>query len=359
MIRPVQWKNDRLILIDQTRLPEAYLEITIDSAEELWEAIRKLRVRGAPAIGVAAAFGVALEAFRYEGSDTPGCLEHLDRVCDYLATSRPTAVNLFWALDRMRAFARARRAMSLAQLQSALLQEAQSVLQEDLQLGRRLGFYGADLLRDGDTVLTHCNAGGLATGGFGTALGVIYAAREQGKRIRVYADETRPLLQGARLTAWELMQSGIEVTLICDNMAAVALRDKGIDAVIVGADRIASNGDFANKIGTYGLAVLARAHGIPFYTAAPFSSIDLTLASGKDIPIEMRDGDEVRSMGKDHWTAPREVPVFNPAFDVTPAEYLTAIITEKGVARAPFQDSLQTLACLPERGNEGFSMVGS
>jgi methylthioribose-1-phosphate isomerase len=359
MIRPVEWKNNRLILIDQTRLPEDFVEIAIDSAEQLWEAIRRLRVRGAPAIGVAAAFGVALEALRYEGSDPPGCLGHLDRVCEYLATSRPTAVNLFWALDRMRAFAYARAEMSLVELQTALLQEAREVLEEDIHLGRRLGFHGADLLRDGDTVLTHCNAGGLATGGFGTALGVIYAAREQGKRIRVYADETRPLLQGARLTAWELMRNGIEVTLICDNMAAVALRDRGIDAVIVGADRIASNGDFANKIGTYGLAVLARAHGVPFYTAAPFSSIDLALASGKEIPIEMRHGDEVRSMGQDHWTAPREVPVFNPAFDVTPAEYLTAMITEKGVARAPFRDALQRLARLRDPGDEGSLQVGN
>lgn len=347
MIRPVEWKDNRLVLIDQTRLPEECVEIAIESAEELWEAIRNLRVRGAPAIGVAAAFGVALEAFRYTGSHTAGCLDRLERACDYLATSRPTAVNLFWALDRMRAFARERGDRPLAEFQSALLQEARAVLEEDIRLGRRLGFYGADLLRDGDCVLTHCNAGGLATGGFGTALGVIYAAGEQGKRIRVYADETRPLLQGARLTAWELMRNGVDVTLICDNMAAVVLRDKKIDAVIVGADRIASNGDFANKIGTYGLAVLARAHGVPFYTAAPFSSIDLALASGKEIPIEMRSEDEVRSMGIAHWTAPRRVPVFNPAFDVTPAEYLTAVITEKGVARAPFRDSLYALARQP------------
>jgi len=228
-------------------------------------------------------------------------------------------------------------------LRKTLLKEANRILEEDIRMSRTLGKFGADLLQDGDTVLTHCNAGALATGGFGTALGVVYAAREMGKNLRVFADETRPLLQGSRLTAWELMQNGVDVTLICDNMAASVIRDQGVKAVIVGADRIAANGDFANKIGTYGLALLARVHSIPFYTAAPWSTVDMALINGKDIPIEIRDENEVRTVLGKNATAPEGVKVYNPAFDVTPAEFLTAIITERGVARAPFEQTLKEL----------------
>jgi len=344
MLRPVYWKDGVLRLIDQTLLPGEYREITIETAEQLWEAIRKLRVRGAPAIGIAAAFGVALEARKFPGGSSEELLNHVRRTCEYLATSRPTAVNLFWALDRMLKLAENHSRGSVENLQALLLKEAEEILQEDIRLGRKLGEIGAALLRDGDTVLTHCNAGALATGGYGTALGVIYAAKEQGKRIKVFADETRPLLQGARLTAYELMHSGIEVTLICDNMAASVLRDKNIRAVIVGADRIAANGDFANKIGTYGLAVLAKAHGVPFYTAAPWSTVDMAIKSGQDIPIEMRDGDEVRCLVPDHPTAPATVEVFNPAFDVTPASLLSGVITERGIAEAPFEQSLRRMS---------------
>ncbi len=343
MLRPVYWDKDKIRMIDQTLLPEKYVEIEINTPEQLWEAIKSLRVRGAPAIGIAAAFGAALAAHRYSGNDPKECLDEILKTCDYLATSRPTAVNLFWALERMRKKAMESADAGMESLRRALLEEANRILEEDIRMSRTLGKFGADLLQDGDTVLTHCNAGALATGGFGTALGVVYAAREMGKNLRVFADETRPLLQGSRLTAWELMQNGVDVTLICDNMAASVIRDQGVKAVIVGADRIAANGDFANKIGTYGLALLARVHSIPFYTAAPWSTVDMSLINGKDIPIEIRDENEVRTVLGKNATAPEGVKVYNPAFDVTPAEFLTAIITERGVAEAPFEESLRNL----------------
>lgn len=343
MIRPVSWKNDGLYLIDQTLLPHEYREIRIETQEQLWEAIQSLRVRGAPAIGIAAAFGIALEAHQFAGTQPAECLSRIEQACDYLATSRPTAVNLFWALDRMRHCARRLKDSTLKAIQAELLTEAQAILDEDIRMGEQMGNAGAELLKDGDVVLTHCNAGALATGGFGTALGVIYAAAKQGKRIHVYADETRPLLQGARLTAWELLQNGIEVTLICDNAAASVMQSGKIHAVIVGADRIAANGDFANKIGTYGVAVLAHAHGIPFYTAAPWSTLDLSLNNGSEIPIEMRSADEVRSIPGGPVVAPPQVSAHNPAFDVTPAKWLTAIITERGVAYPPFRESLKQM----------------
>jgi len=350
MIRTLYWQEGTLRLIDQTLLPGEYREITIETPEQLWEAIKTLRVRGAPAIGIAAAFGVALEAHRYTGDDSAECLRRIDRVCDYLATSRPTAVNLFWALERMRACATVNAAKPVVELRARLLAEAQAILEEDIRQSRQLGRWGAELLRDGDVILTHCNAGGLATGGYGTALGVIYAAREQGKRVKVFADETRPLLQGARLTTWELLQNQIDVTLICDSAAAVVMREQGVRVVLVGADRIAANGDVANKVGTYALAVLARRHGVEFYVAAPGSTIDRSLASGEEIPIEIRGEEEVRSFPAGSLIAPAEVPVYNPAFDVTPAEWVTAIITERGVARPPFEESLNAVSdCSPDR----------
>jgi len=343
MIRTVYWKDGAIQLIDQTLLPGRFEEIRIETLEALWEAIRALRVRGAPAIGIAAAYGAALAAQQYEGKAVEACLDRVREACQYLATSRPTAVNLFWALERMKRCAEAHASLAIEGLKERLLAEAEAILEEDIRLGRRLGSHGADLLKDGDVVLTHCNAGGLATGGYGTALGVIYAAKEQGKRIRVFADETRPLLQGARLTTWELMQNGIDVTLICDSMAASVMRDQGVKAVLVGADRIAGNGDVANKIGTYSLAVLAQAHGIAFYAAAPWSTLDLSLASGGDIPIEIREESEVRCLSAACPTAPPDVPVFNPAFDVTPAALVTAIITERGIARPPFEQALREM----------------
>lgn len=344
MIRTVYWEDGALRLIDQTLLPGEYREITIRTPEALWKAIKTLQVRGAPAIGIAAAFGVALEAHRYVGEDSGECLEGVLQVCNYLATARPTAANLFWALERMRACAKVNAAKPVVEMRACLLAEAEAILEEDIRLSQQLGRLGAALLRDGDVILTHCNAGGLATGGYGTALGVIFAAKEQGKRVKVFADETRPLLQGARLTTWELLKNQIDVTLICDSMAACVMRDQKVRVVLVGADRIAANGDVANKVGTYGLAVLARSHGIAFYVAAPWSTIDLALKSGEDIPIEIRDGGEVRSVPSGFLTAPADVPAYNPAFDVTPAELITAIITERGIAEPPFHHSLSSMS---------------
>jgi methylthioribose-1-phosphate isomerase len=338
--RTVYWHEGRVRMIDQTLLPEQFKEIDCEDLETLWEAIRNLRVRGAPAIGIAAALGVALTAERSGATSVADLRRDIDQACEYLASSRPTAVNLFWALDRMKRVTEQHLDCSVEEIRRSLLAEAERMIHEDNEVCQAIGRNGAALLRNGDTVLTHCNAGALATAGYGTALGVIYAACEQGKRLKVYADETRPLLQGARLTAWELLHAGVDVTLICDDMAATVMRNNGVSAVIVGADRIAANGDFANKIGTYGLAVLAKEHEIPFYTAAPLSTIDLSTSTGEQIPIEERGREEiVRGFGK--LTAPNDVPVYNPAFDVTPAKYLAGIITERGVLRPPFDDSIK------------------
>lgn len=330
----------RLELLDQTLLPTEIRRIDCRSVEAVWEAIKALRVRGAPAIGIAAAYGVCVGLQRtFRDADgrlkTPNEDEfysRLDEAADYLATSRPTAVNLFWALDRMRAKGAALRGTrSPEELATALLAEARAIHAEDDVLCREIGRRGAALVKDGGRYLTHCNAGGIATGGYGTALGIFYwASEEQGKRIRVYADETRPLLQGARLTAWELRENGIPVVLICDSMAATVMRDGGIDAVFVGADRIAANGDVANKIGTYSLALVAKAHGTPFYVAAPRSTFDLSLGTGDEIPIEERDPREITT-GFGRRTAPEGIEVYNPAFDVTPAELISGIVTENGV----------------------------
>jgi methylthioribose-1-phosphate isomerase len=337
--RTVYWNDDCVRMIDQTLLPDEFREIDCRDLETLWEAIRVLRVRGAPAIGVAAALGVAMAARKSPAADTEELLAEVDRAAEYLATARPTAVNLFWALDRMRTVAHGLDTLEPREVSDRLLREAENMIEEDHAVCMAIGRNGAALLKDGDTVLTHCNAGALATAGFGTALGVVYAAWEAGKRVKVFADETRPLLQGARITSWELLHAGVDVTLICDNMAAVVMRDRGVDAVIVGADRIAANGDFANKIGTYGLAVLARAHEVPFYTAAPLSTIDRAAPTGAQIPIEERPAAEIIE-GFGRRTAPAEVPVYNPAFDVTPASYLAGIITEHGVLSPPFTDSI-------------------
>ena len=322
----------RLRIIDQTRLPAACTAIDCTTIEQVWEAIRSLRVRGAPAIGVAAAYGTVLGLQKAVEADRPGFDRRLGDAVEYLSTSRPTAVNLFWALDRLRGVARTNPQLSSREMLERLLAEARTIEREDREMCGAIGEAGAALLSDGDAVLTHCNAGSLATAGDGTALSVIYAACGQGKRIRVYADETRPLLQGARLTAWELSERSVPVTLICDSTAGWIMKEGRVQVVITGADRIAANGDAANKIGTYSVALLAGAHGIPFYIAAPSSTFDLSRASGEDIPIEERAPDEITG-GKEGRNAPDGVEVYNPAFDVTPAECITAIVTERGLIR--------------------------
>jgi methylthioribose-1-phosphate isomerase len=328
-------------LIDQTLLPTCLEYRDCRTVEEIWEAIRNLRVRGAPAIGVAAAMGVVLGMQHFKDRTRGAYWNRLREVTAYLRTSRPTAVNLFWALDRMEQCVQGRTEdLSSEQLTSLLLKEAQTIEEEDRRMCRAIGEAGAGLIQDGQGVLTHCNAGGLATADYGTALAVLFTAAEQGRRLQVFVDETRPLLQGARLTAWELKQRGLNTILICDNMAAQVMKEKRVHAVIVGADRIAANGDTANKIGTYGVALLAQAHGIPFYVAAPSSTFDLSLASGDGIPIEQRDPREVtHGFGKQ--TAPEGVQVYNPAFDVTPAHLIAAIITEKGVIRPVNADTIR------------------
>ncbi len=319
-------------LIDQTLLPLEFVEIQCHDVETVWEAVKMLRVRGAPAIGVAAAYGVCLGLQTVAGQDEATLYARLDEAADYLASSRPTAVNLFWALERMKSKAAELRGSTAAQIADGLLAEARTIHEEDRRMCRAIGRHGAGLLADGQGVLTHCNAGGLATADYGTALAVIFAAAESGKRLHVYVDETRPLLQGSRLTAWELQQRGIEATLICDSMAAVVMREGRVQAVVTGADRIAANGDVANKIGTYGVALSAAAHQIPFYVAAPTSTFDLALPSGAEIPIEQRDPREI-THGFGRQTAPEGIGVYNPAFDVTPAELIAAIICERGLIR--------------------------
>jgi methylthioribose-1-phosphate isomerase len=334
-VRTIEWVGDvngHVRLIDQTLLPTELRYIECHDTAAIWEAIRMLRVRGAPAIGVAGGMGVVLGV---RSSRAPMYLEfraELSKVADYLRSSRPTAVNLFWAIDRMERTAEAHRHLPTGAIVRRLLAEALAIEQEDRQMCRAIGRFGAELIRDGDSVLTHCNAGGLATADYGTALACMFAAHEQGKRFHVFVDETRPLLQGARLTAWELVQHGIDATLICDNMAASVMKRGRVRLVITGADRIARNGDTANKIGTYGVALLARAHGIPFYVAAPSSTFDLAIATGDAIAIEERDSREV-THGFGRQTAPDGIGVFNPAFDVTPAELIHAFVTEKGIIR--------------------------
>jgi len=349
-ITTIEWSGDPstpreglVKLIDQTRLPTELVHLECKDTETLWEAIKVLRVRGAPALGVAGAMGVVLGLRGTKAATGEELVKEADEVAAYFATSRPTAVNLFWALDRMKAKTRELAAKADFDTEEALrilLAEALEVLDEDRETCRAMGRHGAALLPDEATILTHCNAGALATADYGTALGVVYAAVEAGKKISAFCDETRPLLQGARLSAWELTQAGVPTTVICDNMAAVVLRQGKIDAVIVGSDRIAANGDVANKIGTYGLSVLAKEHGVPFYVVAPVSTFDLTLDSGDKIPIEERPPDEV-AMPFGMRTAPEAAAVYNPAFDVTPAANVTAIVTEKGVLRPPLAESIR------------------
>jgi len=354
----LRWQGDtagHLVLIDQTRLPGELVELECYTVEDVWQAIKRLAVRGAPAIGCAAAYGVCLslrdlglrESAEGRGLRGSPAGEVVFAACDYLATSRPTAVNLFWALDRMRETAKRASASPPEVLAEQLLQEAQAIHVEDREMCAAIGRHGADLFADlpeGSNLLTHCNAGALATGGDGTALSVIFELARRGRRPHVWVDETRPLLQGARLTAWELQQRGIDCTLICDSMAAKVMREGRVQAVVTGADRIAANGDAANKIGTYGVAVLAQAHDIPFYIAAPTSTIDRSLESGDEIPIEERAGQEI-THGFQVATAPADVSVYNPAFDVTPASLIEAIITDRGIIRPV---SSETMAVLKE-----------
>jgi methylthioribose-1-phosphate isomerase len=339
MVETIQWTDDGVVMIDQTRLPREEVFVTCRDYDAVAEAIRSMVIRGAPAIGVAAAMGVAIGVLK---AKPEGLDEQVDRICATLAATRPTAVNLFWAIDRMkRLYARVKH-LPLEEIRATLVREAKQVYLEDIAINHAIGRNGALLVPDGKTVLTHCNAGALATAGYGTALGVVRAAVESGKKIDVYADETRPFLQGARLTVWELQQDGIEATLITDNMAGHFLKSGKIGCVIVGADRIAANGDVANKIGTYSVAVLAKENGVPFYVAAPISTLDLTLESGEQIPIEERAGWEVTRVGGVD-VAPEGIAVRNPAFDVTPNRYVTAIITERGVAMAPYVGSLAAM----------------
>lgn len=347
-VKTIEWIDDArgaARIIDQTLLPTALSYLDISDVKTMWEAIKVLRVRGAPAIGIAAAFGVYLAVRESNATNSSAFIKEVDTAADYLATSRPTAVNLFWALKRIQKLVTTHADLDVPALKAVILAEATAMVGEDNAVCRAIGTRGASLLpphSDGTPVnlLTHCNAGGLATAQWGTALAPVYIAAERGQLLHVFADETRPLLQGSRLTAWELQQAGIPVTVITDNMAATVMSKKRVDAVIVGADRVAANGDVANKIGTYGVAILAKEFGIPFYVAAPLSSIDMELASGDLIPIEERKPDEV-SNGFGRRTAPIGVRVFNPAFDVTPHQYITALITEKGIVRAPFNESLR------------------
>ncbi|WP_274364926.1 S-methyl-5-thioribose-1-phosphate isomerase [Paenibacillus thermotolerans] len=342
-LESVRWNTDHLELLDQRLLPEEVVYLDLTTSADVWDAIRELKVRGAPAIGIAAAYGLYM-GVRGEEGDVASLLAAVKRERDYLASSRPTAVNLFWALDRLvrKAESAAADGASPEQIKSELLTESILIQSEDEETNRRIGENALELFQDGFGVLTHCNAGGLATAKYGTALAPLYLAKERGWNLRVFADETRPVLQGARLTAFELMRAGVDVTLITDNMAGMVMSKGWINAVIVGTDRVAANGDVANKIGTYSVAVLAKAHGIPFYVACPLSTIDLATASGADIPIEERHEKEVTE-GFGKRTAPQGVKVFNPAFDVTPHEYVTAIITEKGVVRPPFHINLPKL----------------
>lgn len=345
----LQWiggPNGHLSLIDQTLLPTQLQTIDCHTVEEVWEAIKVLRVRGAPAIGIAAAYGVCvgIQTLDLTRISPDQLSQRISAVTTYLATSRPTAVNLFWALDRMKDKTKALLATdsSTEQIAALLLKEAQAIHEEDRAMCHAIGKFGSELLQDGTGVITHCNAGGLATSEYGTALSLFFTAQDEGKQLTVFVDETRPLLQGARLTAWELKRRDIETILICDNMAAQVMREGKIQAVVTGADRITANGDAANKIGTYGLAILAKYHSIPFYVAAPSNTFDLKLESGAEIPIEVRGADEI-THGFGRQTGPDEVNAYNPAFDVTPAELIAGIVTEKGIISPVNRDNVLTV----------------
>ena len=345
MIKTVEWTNEGIRMLDQRVLPAQENYLMLRSYDEVAEAIRKMVIRGAPAIGVAAEMGIALGATQSVGTSVADLEDDLLYICDVMAKTRPTAVNLFWAIERMRAtFQRAKaRTTDVEEIRKVLVAEALAIFEEDIAANRAIGKFGGPLIPDGATVLTHCNAGALATAGdYGTALGVIRGARDAGKKVAVIADETRPFLQGLRLTAWELAKDDIPVTVITDNMAGHVMKSGKVDAVVVGADRIAANGDTANKIGTYMVAVLASEHNIPFYVAAPMTTLDLSLQSGEEIPIEERDEKEVTHI-REYQLAPDGINVHNPAFDVTPNHLIAAIITDKGVARAPYEETLKQL----------------
>ncbi|MBW3660447.1 MAG: S-methyl-5-thioribose-1-phosphate isomerase [Gemmatimonadetes bacterium] len=341
-IETISWRGDHVRMIDQTRLPEERVEIEIRTVPEMVEAIRALRIRGAPAIGIAGAMGLVAALHPHRDDESEAFLEALEGYASELEVARPTAVNLAWAIGRMRRVAEEHADMAPAALWERLEDEALAIHAEDLAMSRRIGEAAQEVIASHSGILTHCNAGGLATSGLGTALACAYVAHEQGKRIRVFADETRPLLQGSRLTAWELMQAGIDVTVICDDTTAATMAKGEIDLVIVGADRVAANGDAANKIGTYGVAILAKEHGIPFYVAAPRTTFDFALRTGAEIPIEERDPVEVTA-GFGRRTAPEGVKVYSPAFDVTPARYVTGFITDAGLVRPPYEETLQVL----------------
>jgi methylthioribose-1-phosphate isomerase len=345
MIKTLEWTKDGVRMLDQRLLPTEEKYLMLRSYDEVAEAIRKMVVRGAPAIGVSAAMGIALGANQSVGTSVADLEDDLSYIFDVMGRTRPTAINLFWAIERMRtAFERAKSLGDVDEIKRVLTDEALAIFDEDLKANRSIGQNGAELIPDGATVLTHCNAGALATAGdYGTALGVIRGARDAGKRVAVIADETRPFLQGLRLTAWELAKDDIPVTVITDNMAGHVMKSGQVDAVVVGADRIAANGDTANKIGTYMVAVLAKEHAIPFYVAAPMTTLDLSLSTGEEIPIEERDPMEVTHI-RDQQMAPDGIDVQNPAFDVTPNHFITAIITDRGVARAPYKESLKMLS---------------
>ena len=353
-LKPIQWQNRQLVLLDQTGLPNEIIYRSYTTVAAVHDAIRDMVVRGAPAIGVSAAYGMVLaalaaaEAIHHHpaavdaAAQTRRLVSQLETDGEQLGQARPTAVNLHWAIDRMLTLARGRQSLPMHDLCVLLEQEAVAIHQEDVRINRQIGENLLSLLQDGATVLTHCNAGALAASAYGTALAPIYLAQERGRPLKVFADETRPRLQGARLTAFELVQAGVDVTLISDNMAAVVMSQGKIDAVIVGCDRIAANGDTANKIGTFGVSVLARQFGIPVYIAAPTPTIDLACPSGDQIPIEERNGEEITRINGG-WIAPPGVKTYNPSFDVTPADYITAIVTERGIAQPPFTDSLRHL----------------
>jgi len=344
-IRTIEWVNNKIKIIDQTKLPGKLEYLYINDLKSLWQAIKVLKVRGAPALGAAAGLGVYLGVKDSQAKKFPKFKNELDKVIRYLGSSRPTARNLFWGLERMRKAAFKNKAKSVPLIKNRLFEEANKIIEEDRISCRKIGSLGAKLIRRNDTILTVCNAGILATIDYGTALGVIYRAAQEGKHIRVYACETRPLLQGARLTVWELMKKGIDVTLNCDNMAATLMAQGRIDKVIAGADRIAANGDTANKIGTYSLAVLAKHHKVPFYIAAPASTFDLSIKSGKFIPIEQRKAEEVTDLFFKKSMSHKNIKVFNPAFDVTPHDLITAIITDKGIIRPPYSRNIRKAIC--------------
>jgi len=342
VIQSIEWKTDYVRIIDQTFLPARTIFCDIRDVGQMWEAIKKLRVRGAPAIGIAAAYGFYLGIRDLQEESYAGFKIEVDRIADYLASSRPTAINLNWALERLKTTIHAHRDKPVYEIKGIILKTAITIHEEDKRICERIGKNGQELIPQNAEILTHCNTGSLATGMYGTALSMIYHAHLAGKKVHVWVDETRPLLQGARLTAWELMKAEIPMTLICDSAAGHVLKSKKVDLIVVGTDRVAANGDIANKIGTYSLSVLAKEHGIPFYVAAPLSSIDMNVKTGDDIPIEERDAKEITDFGSST-VAPNKVNVFNPAFDVTPAKNITAFITEKGIVKPDYQKNLELL----------------